>query len=245
MRALVLAAGVGSRLLHYTDLRPKPMLEIGGEPILGYNLAMLAAAGFDDVVVNLHYLPEVVRGYAGDGARWGVRVTYSEERDLRGTAGALVPLAERFGGATFAIVFGDNLNDLDLGEMLARHRERGSLATIAVWHRDDVSQSGVVELDAHDRILRFLEKPAPGVTASHLVNVGVVIAEPALLDAIPRERPSDLGREIFPALTGTEQGLGAYRMTGGHWWFDRVEDYESALRDPRLAAFAARARRPG
>jgi NDP-sugar pyrophosphorylase family protein len=242
MRALVLAAGVGSRLMQYTDERPKPMLEIFGEPILGYNLAMLAAGGFDDVVVNLHYLPEVVRAYAGDGARWGLRVTYSEERDLRGTAGALVPLAERFGGETFGIVFGDNLNDLDLGDMLARHRERDSLATIAVWHRDDVSQSGVVELDARDRVLRFIEKPAPGTTLSHLVNVGVVIAEPALLDAIPRGRPSDLGREIFPALVDAARGIGAYRMTGGHWWFDRVEDYESALRDPNLAAFARRGR---
>jgi mannose-1-phosphate guanylyltransferase len=244
MRALVLAAGVGSRLRHYTDDRPKPMLEILGEPILGYNLAMLAAAGFDEVVVNLHYLPEVVRAYAGDGSRWGIRVTYSEEAELRGTAGALLPLSERFRAGTFGIVFGDNLNDLDLGDMLLRHRERGALATIAVWHRDDVSQSGVVELDAGDRVLRFVEKPAPGATPSHLVNVGVVIAEPALLDAIPRDGASDLGRDVFPALVASPRGIAAYRMTGGHWWFDRVGDYESALRDPRLAAFAQR-RRPG
>jgi NDP-sugar pyrophosphorylase family protein len=242
MRALVLAAGVGSRLRHYTAHRPKPLLEILGEPILGYNLAMLAAAGFDDVAINLHAFPDAVRAYAGDGSRWGLRVTYSEEAELRGTAGALVPLAQAFAGDAFAIVFGDNLNELDLADLLARHRERGRLATIAVWERDDVTQSGVAEIDAGDRIVRFVEKPAPGATASHWVNAGVLFAEPALLDAIPRDRPSDLGRDVFPALVGAPRGLGAYRMTGGHWWFDRVEEYEAARFDERLAAFARRVR---
>jgi NDP-sugar pyrophosphorylase family protein len=218
------------------------MLEIGGEPILGYNLAMLAAGGFDDVVVNLHHLPGVVRAYVGDGARWGLRVTYSEEPELRGTAGALVPLAQTFGDGTFAIVFGDNLGELDLHDMLARHRERGTLATIAVWQRADVTQSGVAEVDADDRIVRFVEKPAPGQTASHWVNAGIVIAEPALLDAIPRDRASDLGHDVFPALVDRDPGLGAHRMTGGHWWFDRAEEYEAARFDDRLAAFARRAR---
>ena len=112
---------------------PKPLIDICGEPILGYNLALLAAAGFDDVAINLHAFPDAVRAYAGDGSRWGLRVTYSEEEELRGTAGALVPLAGAFAGGTFAIVFGDNLGELDLADMLARHRERGRLATIAVW----------------------------------------------------------------------------------------------------------------
>ena len=242
MRALVLAAGVGRRLHHYTADRPKPLLEIGGEPILGYNLAMLAAAGFDDVAINLHAFPDAVRAYVGDGSRWGLRVTYSEEAELRGTAGALVPLAHAFAGGAFAIVFGDNLGELALDDMLARHRERGVLATIAVWQRADVTQSGVAEIDGDDRIVRFIEKPAPGQTASRWVNAGIVIAEPALLDVIPRERPSDLGRDVFPALVDRSPGLGAYRMTGGHWWFDRAEDYEAALSDDGLAAFARRAR---
>ena len=138
MRALVLAAGAGSRLRHYTADRPKPLLEIFGEPILGYNLAMLAAAGFDDVAINLHTFADAVRTYVGDGSRWGLRVTYSEETELRGTAGALVPLVQAFAGETFAIVFGDNLDELDLADMLARHRERDVLATIAVWDREDV-----------------------------------------------------------------------------------------------------------
>lgn len=238
MQALLLAAGVGSRLRPYTDQTPKPMLPIGGRPILGYNLALLAAAGFDDVAINLHHLPGTVRRYVGDGAAWNVRARYSEESELLGTAGALLPLAEDFARGTFAVVYGDNLNDLDLGAMLRAHRARGATATVALYARDDVAHSGVAELGDHDRIARFVEKPAPGETASHWVSAGVIVAEPALLALIPRDRPSDLGRDVLPALAA-RGALYGFRMTGGHWWFDRTADYERAHDDPRLTAFAA------
>jgi NDP-sugar pyrophosphorylase family protein len=240
MRALLLAAGEGTRLKPYTDAIPKPMLRVGAEPILGYNLAMLAAGGFDDIVVNLHAFGSVVRDYVGDGSRWGVRVRYSEEPELRGTAGALVPLAEDFGGETFAVVFGDNLVELDLRAMTDAHRAFGGAATIAVWQREDVSQSGVAEFGEDARIVRFVEKPAPGETASHWINAGVVIAEPAILAEVPRRGPSDLGRDIFPRAIARGLGLYAYRLAGGLWWFDQVEDYRAALVDAKLAAFLAR-----
>lgn len=238
MHALLLAAGVGSRLRPYTDATPKPMLRIGGRPILGYNLALLSAAGFDDVTINLHHLPGVVRAYAGDGAAWNVRVRYSEEPELLGTAGALLPLAADFGRGTFAVLYGDNLNDLDLGTMLRLHRERGAVATVALYQRADVTSSGVAELGDDDRIRRFVEKPQPGETTSHWVNAGVVVAEPALLALVPRDRASDLGRDVLPLLAA-RGALFGYRMTGGHWWFDRSADYERALGDAALAAFAA------
>jgi NDP-sugar pyrophosphorylase family protein len=241
MRAIVLAAGVGSRLRPYTDDRPKPMLEVYGQPIIAYNLAMLAAAGFNEVVVNVHHLPAVVRDYVGDGSDWGLRVRYSEERELLGTAGALIPVLDLLRAGTFAIVFGDNLNELDLADLVRVHRSRGSLATVALWERTDVTQSGVAELDGDDRVTRFIEKPRPGETSSHWINAGVIVAEPALLDFVPRDRPSDLGREILPALVDRGDLFG-FRMKGGHWWFDRAEDYELAQSDARLASFAGRAR---
>jgi NDP-sugar pyrophosphorylase family protein len=214
------------------------MVPIGGRPILAYNLAMLAAAGFDDIVINLHAFPEVVRSYVGDGERWGIHVTYSEEAQLLGTAGALVPVIDLFAQGTFAIVFGDNLTELDLGEMLAFHRRSAGVATIAAWERDDVSHSGVAEFSAGDRIERFIEKPRSGQTASHWVNAGIVIAEPKLLDAVPREGASDLGRDIFPTLIARGEAIYGYRVAGGHWWFDRVEDYHAALQDVALDRYA-------
>jgi len=238
MHALVLAAGVGSRLKPYTDDRPKPMLEVGGYPIIAYNLAMLAAGGFHDVVINLHYLPDVIRAYVGTGERWGLRVTYSEEPELLGTAGALLPVIDTFKGETFAVVFGDNVNDLDLSDMLAAHRRHGALATVALSYRDDVHQSGVAEVDSKQRILRFIEKPRPGETDSHWVNAGVVLVEPAALDMLPHSGPIDLGRDVLPALAEKPGALYAYKMTGHHWWFDRAPDYRAALADERLNALA-------
>jgi NDP-sugar pyrophosphorylase family protein len=240
MRAIVLAAGVGSRLGPYTDDRPKPMLEVHGRPIIAYNLAMLAAAGFDEVVVNLHQHAAVVRGYVGDGSAWGLRVRYSEERELLGTAGAMVPVAEILGSGTFAIVFGDNVYELDVADLVRAHRAHGELATVALWEREDVTPSGVAELGDDDRIRRFIEKPRLGETDSHWISAGVIIAEPALLDLVPRDRPSDLGREILPELADRGRDLFGYRMTGGLWWFDRAEDYERAQSDTRLASFARR-----
>jgi NDP-sugar pyrophosphorylase family protein len=216
------------------------MLEIGGLPIIAYNLSMLAAGGFRDVVINLHHLPDVVREYVGTGARWGLRVTYSEEPNLLGTGGALLPCIDRFRRETFAIVFGDNVIEIDLRSMLAAHRARSAAATIAVWQRDDPSQSGVAEFGDDDRIVRFIEKPAPGQTESHWINAGVVLAEPVLLEEVPPGRPSDLGRDIFPRALARGLGVYAYRLDGGLWWFDRVEDYRAALIDPRLDAFVKR-----
>ena len=215
------------------------MLLVHGLPIIAYSLRMLADAGFADVTINLHHLPEVVRDYVRDGSAFGLRVTYSDEPVLLGTAGALVPVAQRFRTGTFAVVFGDNVIDLDLTAMLARHRARGALATVAVCRRSDVSQSGVAELSAEDRIMRFIEKPRAGETDSHWVNAGVVVCEPPVLDLIPRDRPSDLGRDVLPELATRGRAF-AFRMGGRLWWFDRTEDYAGALADDALAAFAKR-----
>jgi NDP-sugar pyrophosphorylase family protein len=239
MRALILAAGVGSRLRPLTDEKPKPMLEVDGVPILAYNLAMLATSGFRDVVLNVHHLPNAIRRYVGDGSRWGLNVSYSVEPVLLGTAGALVPVMDRFTDGTFAIVFGDNLMDLDLPDLVRRHEERRAVATIALWHRDDVSRSGVAEIDENDRVHRFSEKPEPAETTSHWVNAGLVVAEPELLKFVPRRGHSDLGGDVLPALVRETERVFGYRMNGGLWWFDRNEDYYAALTDPELQRFVA------
>jgi NDP-sugar pyrophosphorylase family protein len=240
MQALVLAAGVGSRLRPYTDDRPKPMLEVGGHPIIAYNLAMLAAAGFNDVVINLHAFPGAIRRYVGSGARWGLRVTYSEEHELLGTAGALWPVHQRFRAGTFAIVFGDNINELDLAPMVKFHEAKNAAATVALYEREDVAQSGVADLLPDGRIARFIEKPTPGETASHWVNAGVVLGSPRFFAAIPPQGPSDIGRDVLPGLIARGEPVYGFQMSGSHWWFDRVEDYERERSHPQLAAMGRR-----
>ena len=134
------------------------MIEIGGKPILRHNIEMLGRAGVRQAVINLHYFPERICEYFGD-AFAGVALSYSYEPQLLGTAGAARNCAAFLRDGDFIVAYGDNLSTIDLRKLVALHRERDADVTLAVFHRDDVAASGIVELDADDRVTRFLEKP--------------------------------------------------------------------------------------
>jgi len=129
------------------------------------------------------------------------------------------------GGQPFLVWYGDNLSHCDLDRLLRFHRAKGGLATIALFNRENVTQSGIVGLDADDRILRFLEKPRPDQVFSHWVNAGILILEPAVLDLIPMGR-QDFSLDIFPALLAAGHRLYGYRLSGaeGLWWVDTPAD---------------------
>ncbi len=172
------------------------MLPMRGKPVLEHHVNRLAMAGVREIWMNLHHAPEAIRGYFGDGARFGVSIRYSEEPELLGTSGALHKLDAAFRGGPFFVVYGDNYIELDYGELARQHR---GLLTMVLHHRDDVAQSGVVQMDGDHRILAFQEKPAPGSELSHWVNAGVYACEPKILDYLPAGF-SDFGREILPDL---------------------------------------------
>jgi NDP-sugar pyrophosphorylase family protein len=229
MKAMILAAGEGTRLRPLTDTLPKPMVLLGNKPLLGYTLALLAWHHIRDVAINLHHCPDVIRAYCGDGSMWGLRITYSFEPDLLGTAGAVKKL-ESFWDGLFLVIYGDNLTDCDLTRFAQFHRTKGGLVTLALHWRDDVQNSGVVALDADDRVTRFVEKPAADQAPSHWVNAGLMVAEPRLLDFIPASRPSDFGREVLPDLLTHGETVYGYRMTEHLWWADTLADYEELKR---------------
>jgi NDP-sugar pyrophosphorylase family protein len=145
---------------------------------------------------------------------------------LRGTAGALVPLATFLGDATFVILFGDNVSACDLTRFLTEHRRGGAIATVALYFRSDPGSSGVADLGADGRIARFIEKPGERATEGRWVNAGIVAVEPAVLAYVPRNRPSDLGRDVLPRLIEAGENVRGYRMTERLWWIDTPEDYE-------------------
>lgn len=209
---MVLAAGAGTRLRPLTDTVPKPMLPIGGQPLLAHTLRWLHAAGVREAALNLHYLPAVVRDGLGDGSRWGMHLRYNVEHELLGTAGALLPFGD-FWDRTFAVIYGDLLLDLDLDALLRFHRQHGALVTIALKPTDTPRSQGMVE-EAGGRVLRFVEKPQTWPTEHGTANAGVYIAEPAALRWIPRNRPSDWGHDIFPALLAADQALMAATVGG-------------------------------
>src|SRR5262249_44938407 len=197
-KALLLAAGRGSRLGAHTDRIPKPMLRVRGKPLLERHVEQLAAAGVEEIWINLHHQGDVIREHFGSGGRWGVRIQYSEERELLGTSGALKKLEKEIGDSDFFVVYGDNLAACEYQALAAAHSS-GALLTVALCHNDEVRSSGIAELDAGGRIVRFQEKPRPGEEFSHWVNAGIYAASPTLLPLLPAGA-SDFGRDVIPAL---------------------------------------------
>jgi NDP-sugar pyrophosphorylase family protein len=226
MRALILAAGEGQRLRPFTQTMPKPMLSIAGRPILEHNVRLLERHGVREIAINLHHQPQAIRAHFGDGSSFGVHLRYTHEPELLGTAGALTQLRDYF-TETFLVLYGDNLSTCDIGALLAQHRSHAAETTIALFSREDVSASGVAILDEADRIIGFIEKPAPGQTASTWVNAGIVAFEPHVLGYISRT-PCDFGRDVFPRMLAEKCALSGYRMRESEslWWVDSPADYE-------------------
>lgn len=237
MNALILAAGEGQRLRPLTERSAKPMLKIGGSPILSYNVRMLVRAGIKRIVINVHHQPEEIIKYFGDGNEFGCEIFYSPEPSLLGTAGALKQAKKIVGGfdATFAVIYGDNLTDMRFENLLAKHSQEQAACTLALFHREDVSASGIVEIDNDDRLIRFLEKPMSYEVFSHWVNAGLMVLEPVAFDYIGAV-PCDFGRNVLPAMLASNEPLFGYRMSEQLWWIDSLEDYHRTVREFASAA---------
>ncbi len=226
MNAVVLAAGKGSRLASLTAAVPKPMLAVGGRPVIGHLLALLARTGVREVFMNLHHRPDVLRDYCGDGVRWGLRIHYAVEAELLGTAGALRSFARRLDGPFF-VAYGDNFFECDPAPLWAFHEARRPLATIALFPKDDVTGSGVVQLDAEGRVRRFVEKPAPAEAYGRLVNGGLYVLSPAVLPLLPDKVPCDFGYDVFPALVASGHPVYGRVLDGAVWPIDTPELYRT------------------
>ena len=212
-KAFVLAAGEGTRLRPLTLERPKPMLPINGIPLLEHTLRWLRDYGVQEIAINLHHRPEVVVNHFSDGAALGVRLTYSHEDMLLGTAGAVRKLNGFLDGGPLIVVYGDILTDLALGQLLAFHQqvvERDPMAgvTLSLYHVPNPTEVGLVELDGNEQIVRFLEKPKPEEVFTDLANAGILVVEPEVVKCIPPDTFYDFGRHLFPQLL--ESGVSMY-----------------------------------
>ncbi len=143
MKAFVLAAGKGSRLGELSEHLPKPMLRIGGVPVLERNLRWLARHGVREVAINLHHLGDVIEKHCGDGSQWGLKILYSREPQLLGTAGGVKRMQEFLADAPFLVVYGDNLFDFDLGKLVRVHEQGHVIATLALFSVDQHQHTGI------------------------------------------------------------------------------------------------------
>jgi mannose-1-phosphate guanylyltransferase len=215
---MLLAAGLGTRLRPLTYEVPKPMVPVLGIPVMEHILRLLARHGLDDVIANLHYFPEQIEGRFGDGSQWGVKLRYSFEEELLGTAGGVRNVRDHFGGDTFLIISGDALTDVDLTALLRRHKEAGGIGTLALKRVDDPSQLGVVITAEDGRIQGFQEKPDPAEALSDLGNCGIYVFEPEIFDYFPDRDFVDWAQDVFPALL--EQDVPFYGHEIADYWND-------------------------
>jgi len=227
MKAMVLAAGKGTRLRPLTDNRPKCLMPLGGRPLIDWTLRWLRGVGVEECVINLHYLPDMVKGFVGDGERYGVRVRYSYEPKLLGTAGAVRKVADFF-DEPFYVIYSDNFSQWDLLNLKNVSENHGAVATVAVHWREDVTQSGMVELDGDGRIVRLVEKPRPQDVTSHYVSAGFFYLDPGILKYIPEGQFCDFGFDVFPAMLKAEERLYAVKMDEPIIGVDTKETYEKA-----------------
>jgi mannose-1-phosphate guanylyltransferase/mannose-1-phosphate guanylyltransferase/phosphomannomutase len=191
---MVLAAGLGTRLRPLTYEITKPMVPVLDRPVMGHILDLLDRHSFEHVIANLHYFPETIRDHFGE------RMDYHYEKELLGTAGGVRGCADFFGDEPFLVISGDALTDIDLGALLARHRETDGIATLAVKRVTDTREYGVVLHDREGRITGFQEKPRPEEALSQLGNCGIYVFDSKIFDYFPERPFADWAKDVFPAL---------------------------------------------
>ena len=237
-RALILAAGKGTRLRPLTLDRPKPMLPINGRPLLEHTISWLCEHGIQEIAINLHHRPEAIIRHLGDGASLGARIIYSQENPILGTAGAVRRLAGFLAGDPFLVVYGDVLTDLPLDDLIAFHRaatarDPAALATLSLYRVPDPTEVGIVDLAPDGHIVRFVEKPRPEEAFTDLANAGIMVLDPRVIPMIPPDTYYDFGQHLFPRLLASGASLYGWVIPEGTYLLDigTRERYERAQRE--------------
>jgi mannose-1-phosphate guanylyltransferase len=231
VKAMVLAAGKGTRLFPLTGEIPKPMAPVVDKPVIQHIFELLAGAGVDEVHVNVCYLADAILDFYGEETQVdGMSINFSRERELMGTAGGVKRLADRF-DETFVVIMGDALTDVDVRELVDFHKNQGSLATIALMRVADTSQYGTVELDSENNIVTFQEKPTLEEAMSNLANTGIYVLEPEVLEYVPENTFFDFAKDLFPRLLEAGEKFTGYE--GDFYWSDigTLEAYRAAQHD--------------
>lgn len=247
MKAMILAAGKGTRVRPITQTIPKPMIPILQKPVMEFLVELLRQHGFDQIMVNVSHLADVIENYFRDGQKFGVQIAYSFEGRIEegemigealGSAGGMKRIQDfsPFFDDTFVVLCGDALIDLDLTAAVKWHREKGAIATIVMKSvpREEVPSYGVVVTDDSGKIQAFQEKPSVEEALSTDINTGIYIFEPEIFKYIPSGQEYDIGSQLFPALVA--EGAPFYGISMDFEWVDigKVPDYWRAIQSVLL-----------
>jgi mannose-1-phosphate guanylyltransferase len=232
VKAMILAGGLSTRLYPLTRQVPKPLVPVAGVPNAAHILRYLRAYGFDEIAINVHYLADAIVNELGDGKRFGVRLHYSYEPELLGSAGGVKKVEEFFAGEPFLVIGCDEVTDIRLDRLLQFHYDRAALATIGLVECSEVEQYGVVVVDENGKVTGFQEKPARGTERSKLVNTGVYAFSPAIFGHIPAGEFYDFGKQVFPALQMAGESFYGFDARGAYWAdIGTPEEYRRASYD--------------
>lgn len=224
MKAVILAGGRGTRLAPYTTILPKPLMPVGDKPILDIVIRQLRHYGYNDIIMAVGYLSELLMAYFGDGSRFGVKIRYSHEDQPLGTAGPISLIEDL--DEPFLMMNGDVLTALNFGELMHFHQRSGGIATVATYPRSVKIDLGVIEYDDQGLLTRYIEKP----TNHYRVSMGVYIFDPRVREHIPRNQRLDLP-DLLIDLMDKDERVQCYKYDG--YWLDigRIDDYQQAVND--------------
>jgi NDP-sugar pyrophosphorylase family protein len=242
MKAMVLAAGRGTRLLPLTEQLPKALIPVSGRPMIEYSLLLLRYYGIRDIIINLHHLGDQIETYLGDGRQRGLQITYSEEPNLLDTGGGLLKARPFLEDDTFIVINTDVLIDLPLNEVIAFHRKNKASATLVVRPDPLADQYGSLEIDGEGRLRRFLQtriSTPPSVPTTKLMFTGVQVLEPRVFDFMELDKGVQrfsTTKDTFPRMLRQQERLFGWRFDG--FWQDvgtasRIRDAEENLANGR------------
>ena len=217
MRAMILAAGLGTRLRPFTEETTKPLLPVANRPQIQYVLELLRRAGVREVVVNLHHMAEQVRSSVGESYRGEMRITYSIESEILGTGGGLKKVERFFADEPFILANADALMEADLGEAVRRHGDTGAAATMVVREWDPAGGYGRVEVDGEGMVRRILGR-ARGEGLTPVIFTGIHILSRKIFRYLPAGKPSCITRDGYLAMLAAGERVAAYRVAG--YWRD-------------------------
>lgn len=232
MKAMILAAGLGTRLRPLTDDLPKPLLPVGNRPLIYYNLLLLKKYGITDVFINVHYRREKIIQEVGNGVRLGMNITYSEEPEILGTGGGIKNIQSAIARGTFIVINGDILIDLNLDKLVEFHHKKKGVATLVLREDEEVAQYGAIEVDSKDQIQNILGSLPSKDRVRQLMFTGVHVMEPRVMDYVPYGKFYSITDAYIEMLRQKEKLYG-YLLRG--YWNDIgvIDRYKKADRDIR------------
>jgi len=231
-KAMILAAGEGTRLRPLTLETPKVLLAIDEKPLIRYTISWLKSHGITEVAINLWHLGDDIKNLLSDGSRFGLNISYSFEETLLGTAGG-VKRMEHFFDDTFVVIYGDILTDFDLNKMISFHQRREAVATLALFEVSNPTEVGIVEIDEMGRILSFVEKPPSGSETSNLASGAVYVLNKEIFNYIPGGVACDFAYDILPKLIKFGLPVYGYILQPEDYLIDigTLEKYQQANED--------------